>query len=286
MRPRVVRRPPGGAGSSIAHALALALAAVLLSGCAGTPQTWALTQSPPALPERFELRQVPFFPQQALQCGPAALATLLVHEGVETSPEALTPRLFIPAREGTLQLELLAAARGHDRLAVALEPELGAVLDAVAAGHPVLVLQNLGLPIAPRWHYAVVVGYDLAAGELVLRSGAERRWITPLGTFERTWARGEHWAIVTVAPGEVPAGVTLLDYLAAARDLEAGGKQAAARASYAAAARAWPGRALPELALANLDYAQGDLEAAEAALRRAVRAEPESVAAWNNLAHV
>jgi tetratricopeptide (TPR) repeat protein len=150
----------------------------------------------------------------------------------------------------------------------------------------VLVLQNLGLPIAPRWHYAVVVGYDLAAGELVLRSGAERRWITPLGTFERTWARGEHWAIVTVAPGEVPAGVTLLDYLAAARDLEAGGKQAAARASYAAAARAWPGRALPELALANLDYATGDRVAAQAALLRALRREPDSAAAWNNLAHV
>src|SRR3569623_3150374 len=69
----------------------------------------------------------------------------------------------------------LAQQRRYQRLPNVLEPELAALLREVGAGHPVQVLQNRGLSWAPRWHYAVVVGYDLARDEVVLRSGTERR---------------------------------------------------------------------------------------------------------------
>ena len=82
---------------------------------------------------------------------------------------------------------------------------LAALLRAVAAGHPVVVRQTLSLAIAPRWHYAVVVGYDLAARELVLRSGTTERELLSLSTFEHTWERSGHWAFVALAPGELPA---------------------------------------------------------------------------------
>ena len=58
-----------------------ALGAVgLLSACASltASQTRALLAQPPAdLPARVEWTQVPFFPQEINQCGPAALATAL-----------------------------------------------------------------------------------------------------------------------------------------------------------------------------------------------------------------
>ncbi|EPU4601474.1 PA2778 family cysteine peptidase, partial [Pseudomonas aeruginosa] len=49
------------------------LLAALLGGCAQPPR---LPPESAALPARVELRDVPFFPQEAYQCGPAALATM------------------------------------------------------------------------------------------------------------------------------------------------------------------------------------------------------------------
>jgi len=51
-------------------------------------------------------------------------------------------------------------------VAYQLEPRLEDVLREVAAGTPVIVLENYGFRIWPVWHYSVVVGYDLDAGEI------------------------------------------------------------------------------------------------------------------------
>ena len=80
---------------------------------------------------------------------------MLVASGVSTSPEELTPRVFIPARRGSLQVEMLAVPRGFRRLALPLPRSPEAIVAELEAGRPVLVLHNYGLPFWPRWHYAV-----------------------------------------------------------------------------------------------------------------------------------
>ena len=60
---------------------AFVLALAFLAGCA-TPQTDRLMKSPAQLPPKVELTNVPFFPQEAYQCGPAALAMALAWSGV------------------------------------------------------------------------------------------------------------------------------------------------------------------------------------------------------------
>ena len=133
---------------------------VLLAACA-TPQTKALRGSLTAgIPAHAELDQVVFFPQEEHQCGPASLAMALQHAGQDIRPEQLKPFLYLPEKQGSLQAEMLAAARRYGMLAYALKPELQDVITEVAAGNPVLVLQNLGLSWYPMWHYAVVIGYD------------------------------------------------------------------------------------------------------------------------------
>ncbi len=169
---------------------ALLLLAVL-AGCA-TPQVAALlARVPGELPQRAELSSTPFFPQEAHQCGPAALATVLSHEGVQVTPETLSDYLYLPARAGSLQAEMLGSTRRNGFVAYPLSGRLDDVLREVSAGTPVVVFQNLAFSIFPLWHYAVVIGYDLPANELVLRSGVTRRLTMSLNVFERTWARGD-----------------------------------------------------------------------------------------------
>lgn len=255
----------------------------LLAGCAA-PQTAALREARPAdLPARAELTSVPFYPQERYQCGPAALATALVHAGVETSAERLVPLVYLPARQGSLQAEMLAATRRHGLIAYPLAPRIEDVLREVAAGTPVVVLQNLALDPWPRWHYAVVVGYDQSREEIVLRSGTTRRLVMTWSAFERTWARSRHWAMVAVPPDRLPATAEEERYVAAALALE-GVDPSAAHRAYATALERWPRNLAARIGLGNTAYAQGDLIAAEAAYRQATRDHPQSADAWNNLA--
>lgn len=265
------------------RALPVVLAALLLGGCARAPQ---LPADIDALPRRVELADVQFFPQQEFQCGPAALATLLNQRGVRVTPRQLKERVFIPERQGSLQVELVAAAREQGLLVYPLRPRLEDVLKEVAAGNPVLVLQNNGLDWLPVWHYAVVVGFDRDRHELVLRSGITRRLVIDYTAFTVTWARSQRWAVLTLPADRLPATADPLRWLRAAHDLEETGRQPQAEQAYRTATQAWPQEPLGWFALANSRYAAGRLDAAEEALRHSLAARPRFAAGWYNLANL
>lgn len=262
-------------------------ASLLLVACATAPQSRQLLHAAPAgLPDSLELVEVPFFPQEVYQCGPAALATLLRDQGLSVQPEQLVPEIYVPARRGSLQAEMLAAARARGLVAYPLRPELHAILWELADGRPVLVLQNLGLAWLPRWHYAVVVGYDLGRGEILLRSGRHERHVNGFARFERTWRRAGRWAFVVTPPDQRPATVEPLPWLQAAHALERIAQTAAAAEAYATATRHWPAQAAGWFGLGNVRYARGEFAEAEAALRTLLERQPGLAMAWNNLAHV
>jgi len=262
------------------------LFALLLVGCATPPQTQQLLLTPDtSLPARVELIQTPFFPQQRYQCGPAALATVLATHDVTVTPEALMERVYIPALQGSLREEIAAAARDHGMLAYPLAPSLADLLEEIAQGNPVLVFQNLGLPVMPKWHFAVVIGYDLGTREILLRSGTTRRWRTTLGNFERTWSRGDYWALVILPAGEIPASVRPASYLQAAHDLDVSGQAAAARSAYRSATERWPDQPVGWLAWGNSLYGAGEFLQAAAAFRQATVLAPADPRGWNNLAY-
>ena len=164
-------------------------ASMLLGGCSiMLPQTSGLRDAWPAgLPESVELADVPFFPQEEYQCGPAALATVMAKAGAKVTPDELVSQVYIPARKGTLQVEMLAAPRKHGLVSVALVPRLEDVLREVASGTPVVVLHGYGVWPIKYWHYSVVVGFDRAKAEAILRSGTHERLTMPFAVLEYTW---------------------------------------------------------------------------------------------------
>lgn len=249
------------------------------------PQTHALkTNPPPDLAQSVELADVPFFPQQDYQCGPAALATVLNAAGVAITPEALVPQVYLPGRKGSLQVEMLAATRRNGMLAYELAPELADLITEVAAGNPVVVLENFGVPISPLWHYAVVVGYDIDAGELVLRSGLKRRETMPLVLFERLWSHSDYWAMLALPASRLPATATESRYLSAAQALEKSGQLKTAKTAYLTLLTRWPQSLVGRMGLGNAAYALGDRAQAEQAFRRAALDHEQSAPAFNNLA--
>lgn len=272
---------------SIARLTPGILLLLFLTGCASTPLTDRLLEQRPAhIKPQSELAALAFFPQQQYQCGPAALATMLDFQGVAITPEALLDKVYIPQRQGSLQLEMIATARQYGLLAYPLDAELSTLITEVAHGNPVLVFQNLSLQIWPQWHYAVVVGYDLDKQELILRSGTFKQHRVSFRTFERTWQRAAHWAYVLLKPGAIPRSAEALRYTQAVHALNERGFHAEALLSYRAAAEKWPGDTVTGMLLGNAEYAAGNLQQAENSFLKVVAHNPRDSSAWNNLAYV
>lgn len=271
--------------SARAAARALLLAAALaLAGCAAV-QTAALQRSPPPdLPARSELAATPFFAQTEYHCGPAALATALVAAGLAATPAELGREIFLPARGGTLQLEMLAGARRHGAVATRLPTTLEALLRELEAGHPVVVLLNLGLRWYPVWHYAVLVGHDLERGEVLLRSGTTERLAMSMSTFERTWARAGAWGVVALPPGRWPATAEERAAVEAAVGFERAAAPAQAALAYRSALERWPRNLSLQIGLGNSLHAGGDKPGAASAFEAAAATHPASAPAWMNLA--
>lgn len=260
-----------------------ALLALLLSACM-TPQALDLRVQPPP---SVELSSVPFYAQRQYECGPAALAMVMTYLGSPVTPEALAPSLYIPGREGTLTDELVAQSRQRGFVPERLAPNLRVLAQAVADGSPVIVFQNNGLSWYPVWHYAVVIGVDVAREEIILRSGEQKRLLLSWSLFDRTWARSGRWAIrLLPVTAEWPTSV---DSSAVTKQLVIMAKTAPPALAMAGLRRGlsyWPTEVSLWLAQAQLAEQETGLINAEAVLQAGLKALPESPWLLNNLADV
>lgn len=251
----------------------------LLTGCAMHHPT------PPNARPNFdvELLDTPFFPQQQYQCGPAALATVLLASGIATHPNELAPLLYLPGRKGSLQLEIIASIRNNQRIPYIIKPEIGAIAAELQAGRPVLVLQNLGLKIFPAYHYAVVVGIQ-TNGKIVLRSGTTKRLVISLDDFLSSWEKAERWAIIVLRPEELPADVNVEKHLAILAGIEATGNVMLAKRGYRTLLKKYPEQPTALFGLANTLFVQKEFLAAARIYRSLLKSDPTHAAAVNNLA--
>jgi hypothetical protein len=256
--------------------------AIVLCACAHAPPVTFPTMAGRGI----ELSTTPFFAQETHQCGPAALAMMLGAVGVNATPAELVSQTYLPGRRGSLQLELIAAARRHQRIPYVLAPGTSDLFAELDAGHPVLVLQDLGVGPLHVWHYAVVIGYEAEPQQVVLRSGVTERLVMPFADFAPTWRKSGEWAAVILAADVLPATATADKYVESIVPVEALGHIDVARIAYATALSRWPDNLLALFGLANTEHQLGQLAAAENTYERLLRLAPDNPVVLNNLAEV
>ena len=265
-------------------ALLLCAVAAVFVGCSAFQRT-QIPSLPQNVPDAYELENVPFYPQDAYQCGPATLAMALTWSGLTITPKELKDQVYTPARKGSLQMAMVGAARRHGKIAYEFNgPD--SIFPELASGHPVIVLQNLGLSWLPVCHYAVVIGYDFTESIIFLHSGVTERKVMSYHTFEKTWARSDYWGFIVLEPTQIPALATENKFLSAVLGLEKANQFQAAAEGYQTALTRWPQSLVAQMGLGNSHYALGDLHGAEEAFRKAALIHPQAGAAYNNLAQV
>ncbi|AXT37820.1 peptidase C39 [Alteromonas sp. BL110] len=236
----------------------------LLSGCQSTPQADRLRQEGLAsLPESHTIESVPFFPQEQFYCGPTTLSEVFGYYGKSTSPQEIAPKLFIPNKEGSLQLEMVSATRQFGFLPYTERGTLSSIMSLVKEDIPVIVFQNLSIQLIPQWHYAVVIGFDSDRGTVTLHTGLTPNHEMSLELFERTWARGNYWYLAPVPPKVTSSEMTPFTYVSAAYDMLKVGDKAQSLAFLKTASQTWPSYWLSYFLIANYYLEHPDIEGSD-----------------------
>lgn len=269
---------------SMLRVVVLLLPALFFSGCASIPPQ-ILSDIPKQIPDQYQIRDVPFIQQDDYQCGASTLAMVLHYLSHPVPVEQLSSMVYSPGQKGSLQPFMLTAVRRQGFIGVEID-NLNALLTEISNNNPVIILQNNGLSFFPKWHYALVTGFDQNRQQLTLHSGSIENYQLDWSRFYQTWQRSHFWGLVVTPPEKIPASTTADTLFLAASALEQAGYPKRAATAYQALLKKWPAHLETLLAVANLHYASQDLNASRRVLQQAVISFPGSAAAHNNLAQV
>lgn len=191
--------------------------------------------------------------------------------------------VFTPNKEGSFQSDMVSAVRREKLLPLRIK-DFGSLLMELDSGNPVLILQNLGLNWIPRWHYAVVIGYDLNKSQMILHSGTKAYSRMSVFTFQKTWDRSDNWGLLIVKPGTVPKSVSELDLVSEIAHLEEQKFYEEARVGYESVLVKFPKSLGALLGLGNVYFARKNFTLSASYLKHATIHHPDSAEAWHNLA--
>jgi ABC-type bacteriocin/lantibiotic exporter with double-glycine peptidase domain len=139
------------------------------------------------------IENVPFYPQEAFQCGPASLAEILNFWGIPVTPEEIATEIFSPAAGGTLNLDMMLYSEKKGMKAIYYKGNIDDIKSKIDLGYPMIVLVDLGLFVYQQNHFMVVVGYD--ENGLIVHSGKDRLKPIPLKYFIKTWKKTNFWTL-------------------------------------------------------------------------------------------
>jgi len=140
------------------------------------------------------IKDVPFFPQETYQCGPASLAGVLNYWGTPVSPEEIAIEIFSPSAKGTLNIDMLLYAEKKGLKADSYEGSVKDLKDKIDLGFPLIVFVDYGFWVYQQNHFMVVVGYDEKG--IIANSGRERFKAISLKDFIKSWKRKKFWTLL------------------------------------------------------------------------------------------
>lgn len=139
------------------------------------------------------LENVPFYPQRAFQCGPAALAGVLTYQGIATRPEEIAETVFDKDRRGTLSLDMVLYARSRGIKAEWYQGSVADIYDNISMKTPLVVMVDQGIGPIRKPHFMVLIGYDSKG--IFANSGRSEKKHFPWNRFLSQWNRTDRWIL-------------------------------------------------------------------------------------------
>ena len=139
------------------------------------------------------IQNVPFYPQEEYQCGPASLAGVLNHWNINVSPQEIASEIYSKSARGTMNIDMVLYVEKIGLKARQYRGSFEDVKTKIDSGYPLIVLVDEGFLIYQKNHFMVVIGYG---GEgIFANSGREQGKFIPTKEFLRSWKRTKFWTL-------------------------------------------------------------------------------------------
>ena len=167
--------------------LEYSLILALLASCAATPNN----ANPRVV---TAVNNVPFYPQEDYQCGPASLAGVLNYWGMDISPEDIGAEIYSKSAKGTLNVDMVLYVERKGLNVTWYHGSIENIKRNIELGYPLIVLVDYGFWTIQQNHFMVVVGYG-DQGVLV-NSGREQLKQISLEDFLEPWRKTKYWTML------------------------------------------------------------------------------------------
>lgn len=148
------------------------------------------------IPNSLKIDDVPRVKQLRNYCGPACVAAVMRHYGMQVTQEAVGREVYDAASGATNGADMLYYARERGFAAYSWNTSLADIKKKLSAGVPVIALQQ-NSSTDTSGHYRVLTGYDDAAGKFYVMDPYYDN-ITELSysQTEKWWGRMGYWALL------------------------------------------------------------------------------------------
>ena len=186
----MAKRPPNLFRAGVFLILVLLIpAAVSCIGPAGAPSSAGSIPADARL-----IRDVPFFPQEKFQCGPAAMASVLNYRGIRITPEEIAHDIYSESARGTLNIDMVFFAERKGMRATQYSGNLADLKKNINASNPLIVLVDYGFLNYRKDHFMVIVGYD--DDNVIAHSGKHSFMPVPNDEFLKIWKKTKYWTLL------------------------------------------------------------------------------------------
>lgn len=140
------------------------------------------------------IENVPFFPQEDYQCGPASLAIVLNFWGIDVTPYDIAREIFSKTAGGTLNIDMVLYANKRGLKAVQYRGSAGDLKKNIDSGFPVIVLVDYGFSLYQVNHFMVIIGYNEQG--VMVDSGRKKNAFISWNDFLKTWEKTGFWTLL------------------------------------------------------------------------------------------
>jgi ABC-type bacteriocin/lantibiotic exporter with double-glycine peptidase domain len=141
-----------------------------------------------------KIENLPFYPQESYQCGPAALSGVLNYWGVAVTPDEVAGNIFSSSARGTLTIDMVLYAQQKGLSVEQFKGSLDNLRQNIDAGFPVIVLVDNGGAFYQLNHFMVVIGYNKYG--ILANSGKDKEKFIPEKDFLKSWEKTNFWTLL------------------------------------------------------------------------------------------
>ena len=140
------------------------------------------------------LDNIPFYPQEEYQCGPASLASVMNYWGVHVTPDDIAKEIYSKSARGTLNIDMIIYAQKKGLTSNQYKGSIEDLKKNIVSGYPIIVLVDYGISLLKVHHFMVVIGYNDYG--IIVNSGNEKENLISDNEFQKSWEKTNFWTLL------------------------------------------------------------------------------------------